>query len=248
MNHLYAVETKEQLEIYQQFVKRYDNLLQDYVAYLSNNFQVDELPEVILWSDKIIATKYIRDIAVPAYTNDVRMVMTPELSVWQELYEKQLDDYEATEQITTLRQHYQNISENYLLQIVGHELAHWSELFLDDFDDDLEQDIWFEEGMVEYISRRYFLTETEFEAEKSVNQELVALYQEKYGWHSLSEFGQKTYEGSYAAIFYEYWRSFLAIDQLVEKLGTVQAIFASYHDWSESKAKQSLLEWFGIES
>lgn len=247
MDYLYAVGNAEQLESYQTFAKKHEQSLKDYLTFLADVYALEDLPEVIIWSDKEIATRYIRDIAVPAYTNDLRMVITPELPVWQELYSKQLNDFEETDQTFRLYQHYQNLSERHLLQIVGHEIAHWSELFLDDFDDDRTSDIWFEEGMVEYISRRYFLTEREFLDEKVVNQELVALFQEKYGWHSLSKFGQKTYQGSYASIFYEYWRSFLAIDHLVDKLGSVKAVFNSYHDWAESERTLTLLEWFELE-
>lgn len=40
------------------------------------------------------------------------------------------------------------------------ELAHWSELFLDDdFVDGYDSYVSSEEGMVEYISRKHFLTE-----------------------------------------------------------------------------------------
>ena len=78
--------------------------------------------------------------------------------------------------------------------------------------------------MVEYISRKYFLTEEEFQAEKICNQSLVELFQKKYGWHSLNDFGSSTYDKNYASIFYEYWRSFLTIDKLVENLGSVQAV------------------------
>ncbi|MEQ9809629.1 hypothetical protein [Streptococcus jiangjianxini] len=50
-----------------------------------------------------------------------------------------------------------------------------SELFEDDFDD-YDSFIWFEEGMVAYISRKYFLTSEECEAEKQVNRYLVDLF------------------------------------------------------------------------
>ncbi len=39
--------------------------------------------------------------------------------------------------------------------------------------------MWFEEGMAEYISRRYFLTDEEYAAEKETNRILSALYDEK---------------------------------------------------------------------
>lgn len=55
--------------------------------------------------------------------------------------------------------------------------------------------------MVEYISRKYFFTEEEFQAEKICNQSLVELFQKKYSWHSLNDFGSSTYDKNYASIF-----------------------------------------------
>jgi len=102
--------------------------------------------------------------------------------------------------------------------------------------------------MVEYISRQYFLTEEEFEAETRVNQQLVDLLKERYGNHSLEQFGKSTYEGDYASIFFEYWRSFLTVKQIVEDYkGDIKAVFASYHKWNEECNGQTLLEWFDVE-
>lgn len=44
--------------------------------------------------------------------------------------------------------------------------------------------------------------------------------------------------------FYEYWRSFLTIDKLVENLGSVQAVFDSYHLWENTDKTLPLLNWF----
>ena len=110
-----------------------------------------------------------------------------------------------------IQSYYSNdINENSILQIIGHELMHQSELFLDDFEDEkkLTEGIWFEEGMVEYISKKFFLTTEEFEKEKQINTSLVKLFEEKYGISSIESFGQETYDENYTSIFYNYWRSF----------------------------------------
>ena len=119
------------------------------------------------------------------------------------------------------------------------------DLFLTD--EDYETGIWFEEGMVEYISSRYFLTDEEFTAAKDAARQLTALFRAKHGWHSLEDFGQKTYEGDYASIFYEYQRSLLAIDALVQRLGSVEAVFAEYKKWHDHPVDLPLTEWFRID-
>ena len=64
-------------------------------------------------------------------------------------------------------------------------MAHHSDLFLDDA---YEEAMWFEEGMVEYISRKYFLSEAEFAAEEEADGLLVELYEKENGILSLNDF------------------------------------------------------------
>ena len=243
MENLYLVKDENQLAAFRDFVAKNAAKLQDYLTFLKDEFAVYDLPQAIIWSDFDSATQIIREIPVPAYTNDKRMVMTPELLVWKDLYLLQLENYETSHQTRAIESHYKSLSGNSLLQIVGHELAHWSEHFSDDFDG-YGAYIWFEEGMAEYISRKYFFTDEEFRAEKAYNRSLVKLFQKKHGWHSLNDFGTSTYQGNYASIFYEYWRSFLTVDKLVENLGSVQAVFNSYHRWENTDKTLPLLDWF----
>ena len=243
MENFYLVKDENQFAAFQDFVAKNSAKLQDYLTFLKDEFAVYDLPQAIMWSDFDSATQIIREIPVPAYTNDRRMVMTPELTVWKDLYLLQLENYESSHQTRAIESHYKSLSGNSLLQIVGHELAHWSEHFFDDFDG-YGAYIWFEEGMAEYISRKYFFTDEEFRAEKACNQSLVKLFQKKHGWHSLNDFGTSTYQGNYASIFYEYWRSFLTVDKLVENLGSVQAVFNSYHRWENTDKTLPLLDWF----
>ena len=129
-----------------------------------------------------------------------------------------------------------------VLQIIGHEMAHHSDLFLDEA---YEEAMWFEEGMVEYISRKYFLTEAEFAAEEEVNALLVELYEKENGILSLNDFSASTYQKDIAGVLYAYWRSYLAVRKLIDAhKGDATAVFASYHRWFESGRTQPLTAWF----
>ncbi|MDO5399862.1 MAG: hypothetical protein Q4F17_02635 [Eubacteriales bacterium] len=246
MEHLYAVKSQKELLEYERFVSKIQPRLTAYLTFLKDAYQVCQLPRTIVWTSCHGATELFSDIPVPAYTNDYRVVMTPDVSAWRSVYLHQLDGLEAGETGHALRAYYETgLTENHILQILGHELAHHSPLFLDDFDSSRSNGIWFEEGMAEYISRRYFLTPSEYEAEYRCNKELVGLLNHKYGGHSLEEFGAATYAGDYASIFFEYWRSFLAIHQIVQKHGgDVRKVFASYHRWHETEHNMTLLDWF----
>lgn len=248
MKHIYAVETKDELFKYQEFARQIQPGLEAYIRFLKKEYQVTELPRTILWTNMEIATKLVSDLPVPAYTNEFRIVMTPDLEAWRTIYLKQLDGVKESDTVRNIREYYNHaLSINDIMQILGHELAHHSELFLDNFDASYSCGIWFEEGMVEYISRHYFLTPEEFEAAADINRQLVALLQDRYGGHPLEEFGKSTYEGDYASIFFEYWRSFLAVEQIIEAYhGDIQAVFSAYHQWNEANSGKTLEEWFHI--
>lgn len=242
MKHLYLAADENKLRDLKEYTQQILPLFEKYLLYLKDNYQVLDLPRAIVWTDYETAMNVISDIPVPAYTNDYRTVMVPDIEVWKNLYLKQLDAYTKTNDTIKLRNYYEKLSGHNVLQILGHEMAHHSELFIDEA---YETEMWFEEGMVEYISRKFFLTEEEYAAEKEANQMLAALYDKQYGRLSLNDFSQSTYGQNMVHIWYAYWRSFLMIDSLAEKSdGNISKIFASYDRWYHNGAKDTLERWF----
>ena len=120
-----------------------------------------------------------------------------------------------------------------MFTILAHELTHHSDLFLDEFDDEREDSIWFEEGMCDYLSRKITLDESEFKAITNVELALVETFKGRYGKYSLDEFGSHTYKGSLTSIMFNYWRSYLAVKFLVEDRANndIQQVFSDYHNW-----------------
>ena len=86
MENLYLVKDDSQLAAFREFVVRNTEKLKDYQSFLKNELAVCDLPQAVIWSSFNAATQIIRESAVPAYTNNRRMVMTPDLAVWKELY------------------------------------------------------------------------------------------------------------------------------------------------------------------
>lgn len=244
MRCLYAVEREEELRTYRTIAERLQPRLEAYCRFLAEEYAVRELPRAVVWTSREIATELLSGIPVPAYTNEYRVMFCPEADVWRDIWLRQLDGVENSPAEEEIRAYYETaVDDDRLLSILGHELAHHSEWF-PDFEDTREAGIWFEEGMVEYIGRRYFLTEDAFDREARINRLLVELLESRYGGHSLEDFGAATYAGDYASIFFEYWRSFLAVDALVRRFGGVKEVFRSYHEWCESANGQTLEEWF----
>ena len=242
MKHIYAVQSQQALTMYSSVSQRMLPKLEQFLVLLHSTYHVTSQPRCIVWTDMETATELISNIPIPAYTNDYRTVFCPELDVWKEIYLRQLESFENRE----VREYYEtHLTENHVLQILGHEFVHHSEFFPDC---DRESGIWFEEGMCEYISRKFFLTDSEFQEEARINALLVSLFQEKYGQHPLEEFGSATYDGDYASIFYEYWRSFLAVQAIVEAhQGDVIEVLQKYRQWLACTDNQSLAQFFRVE-
>ncbi|MCM1235465.1 MAG: hypothetical protein NC489_35645 [Ruminococcus flavefaciens] len=249
MEHVYAVQTARELEERQAFVRENQGRIDEYVRFLERKYAVKELPRAIVWTTRNIAARLVSDIPLPAYTNDFRVMFDPCLEDWREIYLAQLDGLTPSTALERVRDHYQHgLSQNHVLHILGHELAHHSELFPDGPEDYFSGNIWFEEGMVEYIGRRYFLTDAEFEAQAEADQLLVDLLEPQYGGRSLDQFGTETYQQDFAGIFFDYRRSFLAIRCLVDEHdGDALAVLRSCCRWYDSPRNQTLAQWFRLE-
>lgn len=247
MRFLYAVENARQLHTYQTAAQRLRPRLEAYVHFLEEEYAVEALPRAVVLTGREAATELLSGIPVPAYTNEYRVMFCPDPEVWRDIWLRQLDGLEGAA-AEDIRAYYETaVNEDRLLSILGHELAHHIEMF-PDFDDAgaREAGIWFEEGMAEYIGRRHFLTEEAFDREARINRLLAELLEGRYGGRSLEDFGSSAYEGDYAGIFFEYWRSFLAVEALVRRFGSVKEVFRSYQKWGEAPGGQTLEEWFNL--
>lgn len=227
-------------------IGKFTKKLNEYQLILEKHFELKDKPKGIVWTSEELATNVFSDVPIPAFTNKDIIYFSPDLSNWKNLFIKQLEGKEQPE----IKSFYENMSEKQLFTIVGHELTHHSDLFVDEFDDDREDGIWFEEGMCDYISRKYILNQEEFNNITNIELQLVALFKDKYGNHSLDEFGSASYEGSLTSIMFDYWRSFLAIKYLVEEKANndIKLIFNEYHNWHNEGRKKSLIEHFEIQS
>lgn len=241
MDHIIAAQTEAEFRRYHAVSQNIQSKLESFIIYLETEYAVTSLPNAIVWTSREIATHSISNIPLPGYTNEFRTVFCPDLDTWREIYLHQLDDAENED----VRRYYEaRLTENHILQILGHEFVHHSDLFIDEAYDKAR---WFEEGMCEYISRKYVLTEAEFAEAVHTQTLLVQQFQNIHGSHPLESFDASTYTADYAAIFHEYWRSFLAVSQIVDRFhGDIHAVFSSYHEWYHQGCTQSLSEWFQI--
>lgn len=245
MRQIFAFETKEEYERYQDLIERFTQRLGDYALILKNRFELKEPPKGIVWTSEELATNVFSDVPIPAFTDENIIYFSPELSKWRRLFISQLEGRKNPR----IEEYYGNMSENQLLTILGHELTHHSDLFVDEFDDEREDGIWFEEGMCDYLARKFILSQDEFHEITNVELEMYEMFKSKYGNHSLDEFGNSSYQGSLTSIMFDYWRSFLAVKNLVEEKADndIRSIFNEYHKWHNQGRNKPLIEYFGLE-
>lgn len=241
MEHIIAVKSEGEFRHYHKISQEIQSVLEPFLKLLKTEYAAADLPNSIVWTSLEIATQSISSIPLPGYTNEFRTVFCPDLAAWRNLYLKQLKNAEIPE----VRRYYETrLTENHILQILGHEFVHHSGLFIDEA---YEKARWFEEGMCEYISRTFFLSEDQFLEEAHINAILVNHFQARNEEQPLEEFTAATYANSIAAILYEYWRSFLTVHQIIDRFqGDIHAVFRSYREWYQQASAQPLSEWFQI--
>lgn len=246
MKHIYAFEETREYDKYQAIIHDFTEKLHSYARFLEEDYALVDKPKGIVWTSFDAATTIFSDLPIPAFTNKDTIYISPDVKAWRKLFIQQLDG----KNLPHIKAFYERLSENHLLTILGHELTHHSDLFMDEFEDEREDNIWFEEGMCEYIPRKFFLTESEFQEITAVESELVNAFQSKYGERSLNDFGSKSYQASISSIMFDYWRSFLTIKYLVEERydHNIQAVFKKYQDWDKDGSKCTLLEHFELDN
>ena len=246
MKHIYAFETKEEYAKYEGLIHRFQNKLKDYQQMLEENYDLTDLPKGVVWTTEELATEVFSSLPIPAFTNEDLIYMCPDITVWRNLLKYQLDDKE----LPSLHKFYESFSEDHLMVILAHELTHHLDLFMDEFDEERMDSIWFEEGMCFYLPRKILLKEKDFQEITEVETALVEAFQDQYGSHSLDDFGRDAYQGSLSSIMFDYWRSYLAVKYLVEVRANheVKKVFDEYHQWDREGRKVSLTNYFQVSS
>ncbi|MEC1177816.1 hypothetical protein P9B03_04915 [Metasolibacillus meyeri] len=245
MKNIFAFESIEEIQAYSADIEQLNKKLNAYQAILEEEFGLDDLPKAIVWTSKENATTIFSNLPVPAFTNEVRICMSPSVQDWRAFHLTQLEG-QRNERI---EKYYNEITLDHVFCVLAHELTHHIQLFLDDFDDGRENSIWFEEGMCEYLSQKLTLSAAQYEELVAIEGELLELFTEKYGQHSLDEFGKGSYEAeSLTAVMIYYWRSSKAIKHIVEDChgGDIHKVFALYHEWDKAGRKVPLTEYFGV--
>ena len=251
IKQIFAFETKADYARYEADIKYLVERFQQYEVFLKENFKLIHMPKSIVWTSSELATTVFSSFPVPAFTNHQAIIMTPSVEEWRAFYLSQLDNEVLPEEanIEELKQYFESITIDDVFCILAHELTHHIELFPDEFADKRTDGIWFEEGMCEYLSQRFTLTQDWYDKLRAIDNKMIALFKPTYGQFPIDQFGRGSYEhNSLAAIMLNYWRSAAAIHHLVEEryAGDVNHVFDLYHEWHTCGRKVKLTDYFGV--
>ena len=251
IKQIFAFETKEEYDQYANDIKQLMIRFQQYETFLKENFQLIHMPKSIVWTSSELATTFFSNYPVPAFTNQHTIYMTPSVEEWRAFYLGQLENEVLPDDanIEEIKQYFGSITIDDVFCILAHELTHHIELFPDEFDEDRTDGIWFEEGMCEYLSQKFTLTQERYDELRAVDNRMIALFKPKYGQFSIDQFGVASYEhNSLAAIMLNYWRSAAAIHHLAEERfkGDVKEVFDKFHEWHTNGREEKLTDYFGV--
>ncbi|MBA2173764.1 hypothetical protein H0266_02520 [Halobacillus locisalis] len=192
-----------------------------------------DYPRGVVFHDLQSATELYSTIPIPAYTSRDLIHIEPRVETWKEIFLTSATDSVAID-------YYNNMDTKDVAAIIAHELTHHADFFHDDFEGD-EENMWFEEGMCEYLSKKLLLSETKFQAIQNVEDKLIKNYKEIYGEYTLDRFGESGYRSgkseTFSAAFYDYWRSSKTVTRLVHEHfdGDIQALIACYVQWEQNE-------------
>ncbi len=190
------------------------------------------------------ATKLYSTIPLPAYTSRDLIHITPLIETWKDIF------LSTTKGLDAADTYYNELDIEDVAVIAAHELTHHSDFFHSEFDNYEEENMWFEEGMCFYIPRKLILSENKFNKIMDVERILIQAYKDEYGEYSLDQFGQSGCRDensfNYSAAFYDYWRSTITINQLIEEYcnGDLQTLIDHYREWVDNNQTDSLQAFF----
>ncbi|MEY8463060.1 hypothetical protein [Streptococcus merionis] len=241
MKSIFAYESSQELETIKPLVEELLAQSEAYKAYLVQNFQLIDPAQAVIWTRAEQAMTIFAQQPIPAYNNGIRIIMTPDIVEWRTFFEEMLSLYPDAPD--AVRNYYQNLPEHHIQQVFFHELTHDCDIFESDYESSRD-DLWFEEGMCEYLSRRYLLSDEVFEQIRQIETQQVAYFEQYFGKFHVENFNQETYASqnlAYLMTFYA--NAFLVICQLVEQYESLEKVFERYHAWWQEEAELSLYDW-----
>ncbi len=243
MKSIYMLDSLDTNVEVEDLARYFYNEIKIYVEKLKIEYELKDEPAHIIWTSKYVMENVLQK-NIPAYTNEKGVFISIDLDSWKEFLTEAIQD-DMSVDTKTFFDHY---LKKEILCILGHEITHHCDFFLSDFDDEdvSSDDLWFEEGLVMFLPRFYFYTEEEFSKIYNLELELFNYYKERYDEKYLEAFTYDLYENEDTnSIMFHYWKSFLAITDLVfnHYNKNIHLLIEDYHSWDKGGRNQRLSEY-----
>lgn len=245
IKQVFAFENMHEPEKYKRDIENISLKIEDYLQILEKEYNLIDYPKAIVWTTNELAKTVFSNVPIPAFTNERFICISPEIDTWKNIYREIHQDV-PNENVVN---YHNNITTSLILQLLGHEFTHHIELFLGDFDDSMDNGIWFEEGMCEYLSRMYLLSDEEFRYISQVEWDYIMYYKNIFNDNSIEDFGMESYSNGMRKIMYDYYISFHTVKKIVEVVGNgnPKTVFELYKIWDKEGRKTTLSEYFNID-
>lgn len=246
LRHIYTFEDKDDVPIYKDDIAYFHRELTDYEDYLTEHFELVNVPKAVFWVSEFVM-KNVFEKSIPAFTREEGIYMCIDEAVWKNHLTEVIPDSAPD----FVKDYYDEHIQDEMLTILGHELTHHSELFLNEFSDENPtcEDMWFEEGMAMFLPRYYYYDEAMFQEIYEVEKYLYEHYKNEYQTGPLEMFNYDIYGQSPVQDMFHYWRSFIVITDLVlgRYQGDVKLLFEDYYEWDRRGREFPLSEYLKAE-
>ncbi|MFB5189747.1 hypothetical protein [Alicyclobacillus fastidiosus] len=193
-------------------------------------------PRGIVFHDFDSATKVFSAHALPAWTNGDLIHIDPLVADWQRIFLSAIPCDVADDIFRDVSNYYLFLDIRDVATIVGHEVTHHMGCFARTFDAEINDAMWFEEGMCFYLPRKRLLFSQRFEALMRAEALLIELHRDQYGEHPVWRFGGSSVDGGgFVAALFDYWRATSAVRTIVEEYasGDVRKVLRVFEYWVE---------------
>lgn len=240
MNYIYAYESVDETDKAIESCKNIIKAGEKYRQYLVDEYELVYPATSVVFTKAEYANTVFGQSPLPAYNNGSRIVLSPDVKEWSDLYRDMFMKYNAPEDLI---EYFAAVGEKEFMQIYFHEITHDIELFVADYGSERD-DFWFEEGMCEYLSFRFIYDDEEFATIIEMMSKMVEFYEGVFGRFDVEFFDDDIYvEGNVAYLLTFYSKAFLQIDQYVKQCGGPKKLFEIYADWWNNDSKLTLNDW-----
>lgn len=210
------------------------SITDQYLTFLKEMATVHE-PRGIVFHDFDSAIKVFSDHPLPAWTSGELIHVDPIVLDWKRIFLSAVSENTPNEIRAQVENYYSTLDLRDVATIVGHEITHHLAVFSPTWDHEINDAMWFEEGMCFYLPRKKILSTERFEALMHVEDLLIQEHKQQFGRHPVWQFGVSDDGSGFVAALFDYWRAISVVRRIVEDhaSGDVLKVLQLFEYWVE---------------